>query len=349
MTPVLEAVPNFSEGRDVGVVRRIAAAAASAGAEVLDWSADPDHHRAVVTFVGDPRAVEQGAVAAALVAREAIDLRRHEGVHPRIGALDVLPFVPLLGLTLDEAVASAHRVGAQLAEAGIPVYFYGAASRPPGRQLADLRRGGFESLVGGFPNGRRPDLLPPDWTYPGIHPRWGAACVGARKLLLAWNVYVDGVSLAAAKSMAAGLREANSGFVGLRALALQLPSTGAIQISMNLEDPDATSPDAVFEAILCRVSELGGQVQRTEVVGMIPDALVLSTARSRLHLSDPSSDRLLSHRLALHLGRRAEAAVREVLEAVFAEGEAVPPAVREAAQRSARDLAGLRTVEDERR
>ncbi|MBI4538704.1 MAG: glutamate formiminotransferase, partial [Gemmatimonadetes bacterium] len=160
MTPVLEAVPNFSEGRDLGVVRGIVEAVAGAGADVLDWSADPDHHRSVVTFVGDPPTVERAAVAAALLARDAIDLRRHSGVHPRIGATDVIPFVPLLGLTLEDAVGSAHRVAQDLADAGIPVYFYGAASNPPGRTLAELRHGGYEAVLERFPPGRDPDLLP---------------------------------------------------------------------------------------------------------------------------------------------------------------------------------------------
>lgn len=340
MMPVLEAVPNFSEGRDLDVVRGIVDAVTDAGAEVLDWSADRDHHRSVVTFVGDPDTVERAAVAAAAAACEAIDLRRHSGVHPRIGAVDVLPFVPLLGLTLEDAVASAHRVGRALADLGLPIFFYGAASDPPGRQLAELRRGGYETLVQGFPQDRHPDLLPADWPHPGAHPRWGATCVGARRLLLAWNVYVDGIEPEDARSLAAGIRETGGGFRGLRALAFELASRQAIQISMNLEDVEATSPDAVFEAVSRRVRELGGVVTRTEVIGMIPDALVLSAAAGRLQNPDLVSERLLSHRLAMHAARRAAAAAREVLDAVAAEGDAVPARVRAAAQRLARGLLG---------
>lgn len=342
MTPVLEAVPNFSEGRDVGVVRAIVDAIAGEGAEVLDSSADRDHHRCVVTFIGEPTTVERAAVAAALIARDAIDLRRHSGVHPRIGAVDVLPFVPLLGLALDDAVASARRVGRELADAGIPVFFHGWASTPPGRALAELRRGGYEALVNGFPGDRRPDLLPADWPYPGAHPRWGATCVGARKLLLAWNVYLDGVDLDEARSIAAELREAGGGFRGLRALALELPSRGLIQISMNLEDVEASAPDSVFEAIVRRARSVGGAATRTEVIGMIPDALVLSAAAARLHLSDPAPERLLSRRLAEHLDRRAATAACEVVETVAAGGDDIPAAVREAAERLARSLMGVR-------
>lgn len=348
MIPVLEAVPNFSEGRDLGVVRGIVDAVAGAGAEVLDWCADPDHHRSVVTFVGEPLTVERAAIAAATAALEAIDLRRHSGVHPRIGAVDVLPFVPLLGLTLEDAVASAHRVGRALAELGLPVFFYGGASHPPGRRLADLRRGGYETLVQAFPEDRRPDLLPPDWPHPGAHPRWGATCVGARALLLAWNVYLDGIEAEDARHLAAAIRETGGGFRGLRALAFELASQRAIQISMNVEDLDATSPDAVFEAIGRRARELGGVVTRSEVIGMIPDALVLSAAAARLKSLNLAPDRLLSRRLALHAARRAAAAAREVVDAVAAEGDAVPARVRAAAQRLAQDLLGAGGSDRER-
>src|SRR5688500_14030485 len=173
--PVLEAVPNFSEGRDLTVVRTIVETMRASGAEVLDWSADPDHHRSVVPVIGPPELVEEAAVAAASVATAKIDLRRHEGVHPRIGAIDVLPFVPLAGLSMTDAAQSARRVGRRIAnELKLPVYFYGQASDPPGRSLASLRRGGFESLVKGWPDGRAPDVLPPDWSFPGGPPTAGA-------------------------------------------------------------------------------------------------------------------------------------------------------------------------------
>src|SRR5688572_30437786 len=181
MVPVLEAVPNFSEGRDPVWVQRLVEKIAATGADVLDWSADPDHNRSVVTFIGDPRTVEEAATVCARYALEHIDLRSHQGVHPRVGALDVLPFVPLHGLTLDDAVASAHRVGGALAELGLPVYFYGAASTR-GRSLSQIRKGGFEAFARGYPAGREPDLAPPKGSGP--HPTAGVTCVGARSVLL---------------------------------------------------------------------------------------------------------------------------------------------------------------------
>lgn len=295
---ILEAVPNFSEGRDLETIEEIVEAIRSAGAEVLDWSADADHNRSVVTMIGPPAVVERAALAAAAVAFERIDLRRHRGVHPRIGALDVLPFVPLVGLSMDDARDSALRVGRSIAhDLGVPVFFYGEASDPPGRRLAELRRGGFEALAAGWPPDRVPDVLPPAWTYPGAHPTAGVTCVGARPVLLAWNVLVDGLTLREAADIAGRIREAGGGFTGLRALALELPSRGALQISMNLEDPRRTSPIDVFETIERLVAEVGGRVVETEVIGMLPDELLLSAAASRLRLRDATTRRMLARRL----------------------------------------------------
>ncbi|MEX0979944.1 MAG: glutamate formiminotransferase, partial [Gemmatimonadota bacterium] len=225
-------MPNFSEGRDPDWLREIVGVIAREGADVLDWSSDPDHHRSVVTFIGDPRTVEAASVAAAKRAMETIDLRRHAGVHPRVGALDVLPFIPLAGLTLKDAARSARSVGSRLAELGLPVYLYGHASTPPGRRLAPLRKGGFELLSEGFPEGREPDLLPEKWEHPGAHPSAGVTCVGARAALLAWNVFVEDVGEADLRGIASSIRETGGGFEGLRALGLVLPSSGRLQLSM---------------------------------------------------------------------------------------------------------------------
>ena len=270
MVPVLEAVPNFSEGRDLEVVGELVRTIEAEDVAVLDWSADPDHNRSVVTFVGEPAAVEEAAVAGARFAVEGIDLRGHQGVHPRIGALDVLPFVPLAGLGMADAVESARRVGERLSALGLPVYFYGEASEPPGRPLAELRRGGVEALFEGFPAGREPDLPLEGEARERAHPTAGATCVGARKLLLAWNVVVDGVGGDEARTFAAGLRETGGGFAGLRVLALELPGRGKLQISMNLEDLEGTSPFRVYAAIEAWVAERGGSVVETEVIGRGP-------------------------------------------------------------------------------
>ncbi len=306
MLPLLEAVPNFSEGRDLGWVRELVQVIAGEGADVLDWSADPDHHRCVVTYIGAPETVERASLAAARFAIEGIDLRRHSGVHPRIGALDVLPFVPLEGLGMEVAVASARRVARLLAEEGVPVYLYGRAADAGGRRLAPLRRGGFEALQGGFPPGREPDLPVP--AAPGMpHPTAGTTCVGAREVLLAWNVFVEGVDLEDLKPVAAILRESGGGFDHLRVLALALPESGRLQMSMNLEDPLTTSPYDVFDAIEARVEALGGRVVGTEVIGMVPDPLVFPAAADRLKLLRPDDSRLLSQRVAEHVAQSSSA------------------------------------------
>lgn len=303
MIPVLEAVPNFSEGRDLAKVEALVDLIGSHDVEILDWSADPDHHRSVVTYIGHPDAVEAAALAAARFAVEHIDLRRHRGVHPRVGALDVLPFVPLHDLRMDDAVASAHRVGAAIASSlDVPVYFYGQAASPPGRGLAELRRGGFEALAGGWPAGRKPDL-PPDAAGP--HPTAGVTCVGARPVLLAWNVVVSGIDVEAAREIAALIRERDGGFPGLRALGLRLAAQDRVQISMNLEDPERILPLDVFDRIEAEVRSRGGDIVETEVIGMMPDTLVLPDSAGRLKLPDLGTARVLSRRVAEYVSARS--------------------------------------------
>jgi glutamate formiminotransferase len=303
---LLEAVPNFSEGRDPAVIEAIVHAMTSAGVDVLDWSADADHHRSVVTLIGPPEAVENAAVAGARIAIERIDLNRHGGVHPRVGALDVLPFVPLTGLSLADARASARRVGARLAsELGVPVYYYGAASEPAGRPLSALRKGGFETLRTAWPKQFPPDVLPPRWQHAGAHPTAGVTCVGARNLLLAWNVFVTGVSIDVARDVAVQIREAHGGFLGLRALALRLPLSDRLQISMNLEDVRLTPPMDVFRRIEELVHAHGGTIVETEIIGMLPDELVWGAAADRLKLAPATARRLLSRNvLAVLTGDR---------------------------------------------
>ncbi|HEX2167002.1 MAG TPA: glutamate formimidoyltransferase [Longimicrobiales bacterium] len=296
--PLLEAVPNFSEGRDPTVVLAIVDAMRAAGADVLDWSADADHHRCVVTLVGAPAVVEDAAVAGARVAVERIDLNRHKGVHPRVGALDVLPLVPVAGATMADARASARRVGQRLSqELGIPVYFYGAASEPPGRPLSALRKGGFETLLAGWPTDRPADVVPEGWPHTGAHPTAGVTCVGARPVLLAWNVFVTGIDLEAARRIARTLRETSGGFLGVRALALRLPNAGRLQISMNLENVDVTPPMDVFRRIETLLHEQGGAVEETEIIGMLPDQLLWGAAADRLKLVPETAERLLSRGL----------------------------------------------------
>lgn len=329
--PVLEAVPNFSEGRDPEFLREVTTEMEREGVEVLDASADRDHHRSVVTLVGAPEQVEAALVASARVAIERIDLRRHRGVHPRIGALDVAPLVPLVRTPMATAVASARRVADGIAALGVPVYLYGRASSE-NASLPALRRGGFEALRDGFPEGREPFLSA---GRRAAHPSAGATCVGARALLLAWNLVVEGVSRSELASLARELRESEGGIPGVRALALHLEESGLAQLSMNLEDADTRDPDVVFEAAEAGVRSRGGRVVATEVIGMIPDTLVLRTSARTLRLLDAHPGRLLSARLAGHLARRGASDLEALVSWVRTCGSAVPDHVRRAAERLA--------------
>ena len=348
MVPVLEAAPNLSAGGDPELLDRVVHAVSDVGAEVLDASADADHNRAVVTYVGTPDAVEDAAVATAQIATEAIDLRGHKGVHPRVGALDVLPFVPLLGLTIEDARASARRVGARIGrEVGVPVYFYAEAAEPRGRSLSELRRGGFEALVRGFPEDRYPDILPEGWAEPGAHPTAGVTCVGARSLLLAWNVVVDGVPMEEVRRIAGELRETGGGFQGLRALALLLPSRGQLQLSMNLEDAWNRRPFSVFREIESRVRSAGGSVVGTEVVGMLPGGLVFDAGADRFSLVRPDPSRVLIPRLVRHVLGQLSGEAEALASALGRPEGQLPRETCEAAERLASDLAELgRWVEE---
>ena len=321
MTPVVGAVPNFSEGRDPRFPDAVADAFAEAGCEVFHATCDPDHHRSVITVAGPPEAVEDGAVAASIVAMREIDMRRHEGVHPRVGALDVLPFVPFHGVSMEEVARLARRAGHRIAALGIPVYFYGQASDPLGRPLASIRRGGFEALVraadaedGGRPrsaNRGAADLPGQDADGAPVHrfahPSAGAVCVGARQVLLAWNVDVEGVSHEDAREIAVSVRESGGGFPGVRALGVRLPRQGRLQVSMNLEDPSATDPLSVFRAVESGVRRRGGRVAGVEVIGMIPDPLSDPAVAPTTAVRGWSEDRLLGRRLQDYLAARSPA------------------------------------------
>jgi len=299
---ILEAVPNFSEGRDLERVERIVARIAAHDVEVLDWSADPDHHRSVVTYIGAPSDVRMAAVAAAEEAVELIDLRSHRGVHPRVGALDVLPFVPLEGATMRDAIDAASEAATEIEALGVPVYLYGAAAPSGPRDLATLRRGGFERLCKGWPAEGLPHRTA---GRDAAHPSAGVTCVGARPVLLAWNVVIAGVPIERARAIAAEIRERGGGFPGLRALGLHLPRQQRVQISMNLEDPVRTPPLEVFDAIAAAVAAEGGEVVETEVIGMVPDTLVQRGSADRLNLLDLRPARVLSHRVAEYVSARA--------------------------------------------
>lgn len=294
---IVECVPNFSEGRNPEVLRQIASAIRGVpGILLLGQEQDPDHHRAVITYVGDPDAVVEAAVRAAAVAKERIDLRCHQGVHPRIGAMDVLPFIPVQNVTLDDCSALARNAARQIWErCGIPCYLYEAAAlREDRRNLASIRKGNFEGLareVATEPE-RRPDV-----GGPLLHPSAGAIAVGARKFLIAWNVLLKSDDLLAAREIAALIRQSSGGFPFIKALGLSLPSKGITQVSINLLDFEETPLQAVFDAIRQEAARRGIEVIGSELIGFIPRKALEVNVRQSLQFLNLQPDRVLEHRI----------------------------------------------------
>lgn len=261
---MFEIVPNLSEGRNPATIAKAIGAVEATGARLLDWSSDAVHHRSVLTIVGDDAQVVDAAVALAGVALEHIDLRVHSGVHPRIGALDVLPFVPLRGATLEQAAALAHRAGAEIwSRYGVPSFYYGAAARGPDRLLLPEIR-------------RNADWLPDEGDI-RRHVSAGAIAIGARDVLIAFNVELASTDLAAARQIARAVRERSGGLRSLRALALPRGDE-SVQVSLNVTDYVATPLYRVVELIRRLAAERGIEVLGSELVGCLPWAAVESAA-----------------------------------------------------------------------
>ena len=304
MERVVECVPNFSEGRDAGVVARLVEAVESAAdALVLGTHLDPDHNRSVVTFVAPPERAVEAAVRVVARAAELIDLSAHAGQHPRMGACDVLPFVPVRGVTVEECVALAHDAGRRIwGELSIPVYFYeSAALRPERRNLADVRRGGFELLreqIATAPE-RAPDV-----GAPRVHPTAGACIVGVRPLLIAYNVTLKTGDLSVARRVARAVRERDGGLLHLKALGFELASRGVVQVSMNLTSYERTNLHHAFEAVRREAEALGVEVLASELVGLVPQAALDRAAAHFLKLENYTPDVVLENRIAAAVERK---------------------------------------------
>jgi glutamate formiminotransferase len=290
--PLFECVPNVSEGRDPRVVEAIAdAVRAVSGARLADVHADPDHNRSVFTFLGPPHAVEEAAQALAAAALARVDMREHHGIHPRIGALDVLPFVPLRDVTTGDAVAVARRVGERLGrEHGVPVYFYGAAAtRPERRAVRDIRRGEYEGLAGKLAD----PAWCPDCGPAAFLPRCGAIAVGARDVLVAYNIWLDSSDLAAATAIAKSVRESSGGLPCVQALGLPLERRGLVQVSMNLLDYRRTGIARAYDAVAAEATRRGIPIRRAELVGLAPRAAFEARAPGTVGLPDLTDARYL--------------------------------------------------------
>ena len=279
-------MPNFSEGRDLACVAALESAIASVpGVVVLDRTSDLDHNRSVITFAGGPEPVLEAAMRVAARAAELIDLTRHEGVHPRLGALDVLPFIPLRGVSLSDCAELAHRAGARIwNELGIPVYFYEAAARRPEcRKLEDARRG----------------TCPPDLGGPALHSTAGAIIVGARKVLIAFNINLATTDIDVAKEIARAIRASSGGLPGVKALGLRLASRGLVQVSMNLTDFEQTSVHTVFDLVKLLAAARGVEIADSELIGLLPRQAVESAFAHFVKLPLFDSNRVIENRLDL--------------------------------------------------
>jgi glutamate formiminotransferase len=270
--PLIECVPNFSEGRREAVLAALAASIREVpGVRLLDVSPDPDHNRSVFTLVGRAEAVVEAAYRSAATALRWIDLGTHHGVHPRIGAVDVIPFVPLHDATMEACAALARRLAARLAaDFGLPAYLYGAASRNAGRGLATIRRGGFESLRTEIAD----PVRHPDYGPARVHPTGGAVAVGARGILIAFNVDLASDDLAAARAIAAAVRESSGGLPAVQAMGVPLASRRLVQVSMNLLNYRRTPPLAAYERVGAEAARRGISISAGELIGCAPrDAL----------------------------------------------------------------------------
>ena len=292
---MIECIPNISEGRNQQTLDAITRAIRRTGAHVLDLHIDADHHRSVVTLVGESEAVFDGVLAMEAEARDRIDLRVHRGVHPRLGAVDVIPFVPLEGSDMSECIDLAQRVGRAIADRlGIPVYLYAqAASSETRRDLATIRRGEFE----GLPKKMADPEWAPDFGPREPHPTAGASVVGARNSLVAYNVVLDS-DLPIAREIASTLRGSNGGLKGVKALGLPLASRGLVQVSMNLTDISATGLALAYEGVAREATLRGVGVVGSELVGLVPRMGTQGATTESLRLDRDLEDAVLENRMA---------------------------------------------------
>lgn len=266
---IVECVPNFSEGRDVKRVKAIIAAMRVEGVHLLDWSMNADHNRTVVTVAGAPAAVMEAAVRGAGKAAELIDLTRQEGVHPRIGAADVIPFVPISHIKLEQCVMLARQAGQEIWQRyGVPVYFYeAAAARPDRANLDDVRRGQFEGLRDTV---RKEAARRPDLGGPGLHPTAGACAVGARKFLVEYNLYFDSADVSLVRAIAKEIRASSGGLKGVKAMGALVH--GRAQLSMNITNMDLTPISQVYSAVSRLALKHKGTLVEGEIIGLLPEA-----------------------------------------------------------------------------
>ncbi len=289
---IVECIPNFSEGRNQSVLDEIVKAIKDSGCKVLDASSDHSHNRSVVTFIGTPEAAEEAAFNAAKKARELIDMEKHHGEHPRIGATDVIPFVPIQGVTMEDCVEMAKRVGRRIGdELAIPVYLYAKAATKPERvRLPDVRKGEYEGLKETI---KTDPAKAPDFGPSELHPKGGATAVGARPPLIAYNVNLNTTDVKIARTIARHIRESSGGLPHVQAKGITMEDTGLAQVTMNLLDYKATPIELVFSKIEEEAAKKGVEIVNSEIIGLIPLDALLDIAFARIKVKDFTRQRIL--------------------------------------------------------
>ena len=292
---IIECIPNVSEGRRTAVLDACAEAIRGSGARLLDVKPDAAHNRTVYTFAGTAAEVTAGVLALYAAALPAIDLREHRGEHPRMGAIDVVPFVPIEGATMADCVALARAVGAQVAERhGVPVFLYEeAATIPSRRNLEDIRRGEFEGLA----EKMQQHAWRPDFGPAAPHPSAGASVIGARMALIAYNINLDTTRLDVAKKIATAVRQSSGGLRFVKAMGIDLGDRGIVQVSMNLTNYEKTPVFRVFELVKREAARYGVAVLESEIVGLIPAAALTASVAWYLQLDTFHDDQILENKL----------------------------------------------------
>ncbi|NLA27933.1 MAG: glutamate formimidoyltransferase [Firmicutes bacterium] len=296
MTKLIQCVPNFSEGRRLEIVEKIVQAITCVpSVNVLDQSSDASHNRSVITFVGPPEAVKRAAYSAVEKAAELIDMEIHRGEHPRIGAADVVPLIPVSGVTMDECVSLARELGRKIGEnLGIPVYLYEEAALVPERKnLAAVRRGEYEGLKEaiGEPGGR------PDFGPPYLHPNAGATAVGARPPLIAYNINLDCNDVEIARKIARSIRGSGGGYPSIKALGVLTEERNTVQVTINVCNYRLVSLARIFETVKSEAARYGVGIKNSEIIGLLPMEALLDAAAFYLRLQDFHEGQVLEKRL----------------------------------------------------
>ncbi len=296
MAKIAQCVPNFSEGRRVEVVEQIVTSiAAVSGVKMLDHSYDESHNRSVVTFIGEPEAVLEGAFQGARQAAELIDMAKHSGGHPRMGATDVIPFIPVAGVSMEDCVNLAKRLGERIAgELAIPVYLYeAAASKPERKNLSDVRRGQYEGLIEAI---KEPDRKP-DFGPAAVNLQAGVTAVGARPPLIAYNINLDCADKQVADNIARAIRGSSGGFPSIKALGLIIEETGKAQVTINVCDYKQVPLHRVFELVKREAARYGAAITGSEVIGLLPLDALVGAAEFYLQFSGFERGQVLENRL----------------------------------------------------